>query len=139
MPSQRPFFVSFLNSSIEGICLQIRRNVAGTNTRPKILFLTDRNILANQSFNKFDGFASYVLERRCPGSVRKGGSASTNGSIFLMIFQTFMAAEEFLQPLEEGCLPLTALCCAFDFRRPEAVAAGAVLDILVRHMAGSER
>ena len=73
---------------------QTRWNVAGTGTRPKILFLTDRNILANQAFNKFNGFASDALVRIRPGSVRKGGGVPTNGSVFFTIFQTFMAGEE---------------------------------------------
>ena len=73
---------------------QTRWNVAGTGTRPKILFLTDRNILANQAFNKFNGFASDALVRIRPGSVRKNGEVPTNGSVFFTIFQTFMAGEE---------------------------------------------
>lgn len=73
---------------------QTRWNVAGTGTRPKILFLTDRNILANQAFNKFNGFASDALVRIRPGSVRKNGEVPINGSVFFTIFQTFMAGEE---------------------------------------------
>jgi type I restriction enzyme R subunit len=73
---------------------QTRWNVAGTGTRPKILFLTDRNILANQAFNKFNGFEPDALVRIRPGSVRKNGEVPTNGSVFFTIFQTFMAGEE---------------------------------------------
>ena len=73
---------------------QTKWNVAGTNTRPKVLFLTDRNILANQAFNKFSGFPSDALVRIRPGSVRKNGEVPTNGSVFFTIFQTFMAGDE---------------------------------------------
>ena len=73
---------------------QTKWNVAGTQTRPKILFLTDRNILANQAFNKFTGFEQDALVRIRPGSVRKDGQVPTNGSVFFTIFQTFMAGEE---------------------------------------------
>ena len=73
---------------------QTKWNVAGTNTRPKVLFLTDRNVLANQAFNKFSGFEADALVRIRPGSVRKGGAVPTNGSVFFTIFQTFMAGEK---------------------------------------------
>jgi type I restriction enzyme R subunit len=72
---------------------QTRWNVAGTNTRPKVLFLTDRNILADQAFNKFGGFPADALVRIRPESVRKHGEVPTNGSIFFTIFQTFMSGE----------------------------------------------
>ena len=65
-------------------------NVKKTGNRPRILFLADRNILANQAFNGFFGFQQDALVRITPGSVRKGGKVPTNGSIFFSIFQTFM-------------------------------------------------
>ena len=65
-------------------------NVKKTGNRPRILFLADRNILANQAFNGFFGFAQDALVRITPDSVRKGGKVPTNGSIFFTIFQTFM-------------------------------------------------
>ncbi|MBR2298221.1 MAG: DEAD/DEAH box helicase family protein [Bacteroidales bacterium] len=65
-------------------------NVKKTGNRPRILFLADRNILANQAFNGFFGFAQDALVRITPDSVRKNGKVPTNGSIFFTIFQTFM-------------------------------------------------
>lgn len=65
-------------------------NVKKTGNRPRILFLADRNILANQAFNGFFGFQQDALVRITPGSVKKGGKVPTNGSIFFTIFQTFM-------------------------------------------------
>lgn len=65
-------------------------NVRKTGNRPRILFLADRNILANQAFNGFFGFAQDALVRITPDSVRKNGKVPTNGSIFFTIFQTFM-------------------------------------------------
>ena len=58
--------------------------------RPRILFLTDRNILANQAFNEFSAFPEDALVRIKPNEIRKKGSVPTNGSIFFTIFQTFM-------------------------------------------------
>lgn len=59
--------------------------------RPRILFLADRNILANQAFNEFCAFPEDALVRIKPDEIRKKGSVPTNGSIFFTIFQTFMS------------------------------------------------
>ena len=58
--------------------------------RPRILFLADRNILANQAFNEFSAFPGDALVRIKPNEIKKKGSVPTNGSIFFTIFQTFM-------------------------------------------------
>lgn len=65
-------------------------NVKKTGNRPRILFLADRNILANQAFNGFFGFAQDALVRITPESIKKNEKVPTNGSIFFTIFQTFM-------------------------------------------------
>lgn len=59
--------------------------------RPRILFLADRNILANQAFNAFSAFPEDALVRIDPESIRKKGKVPKNGSIFFTIFQTFMS------------------------------------------------
>jgi len=70
---------------------QARWNLQRDGTRrPRILFLTDRNILANQAFNEFSAFPEDALVRIKPDEIRKKGSVPTNGSIFFTIFQTFM-------------------------------------------------
>jgi len=58
--------------------------------RPRILFLADRNILANQAFNDFSAFPEDALARIKPDEIKKKGKVPTNGSIFFTIFQTFM-------------------------------------------------
>jgi len=58
--------------------------------RPRILFLADRNILADQAYNAFSAFHEDALVRINPKEIRKKGSVPTNGSIFFTIFQTFM-------------------------------------------------
>lgn len=69
---------------------QTRWNLKKTGTRPRILFLADRNVLANQAMIDFGGFKSDAMVRIKPGSVAKNGEVPTNGSIFFTIFQTFM-------------------------------------------------
>ena len=59
--------------------------------RPRVLFLADRNNLANQAFNEFSAFPEDALVRIKPNEIRKKGSVPTNGSIFFTIFQTFMS------------------------------------------------
>lgn len=59
--------------------------------RPRILFLADRNILANQAYNAFSAFAEDAMVRIEPDSIRQRGRVPTNGSLFFTIFQTFMS------------------------------------------------
>lgn len=61
---------------------------------PRILFLADRNILADQAFNAFGAFEDDALVRIKPSEISKKGKVPTNGSIFFTIFQTFMSGEE---------------------------------------------
>ena len=64
------------------------------NRRPRILFLADRNILANQAFNDFSAFPEDALIRIDPEAIRKKGRALKNGSVFFTIFQTFMSGRD---------------------------------------------
>lgn len=59
--------------------------------RPRILFLADRNILADQAYNAFSSFSEDALVRIKPNEIKKSGIVPTNGSIFFTIFQTFMS------------------------------------------------
>jgi type I restriction enzyme R subunit len=59
--------------------------------RPRILFLADRNILANQAYNAFSAFPEDAMVRIEPEDIRKKGKVPKNGSIFFTIFQTFMS------------------------------------------------
>ena len=67
------------------------------NRRPRILFLADRNILADQAYNSFSAFPEDALVRIKPNEIKKSGKVPTNGSIFFTIFQTFMSGTD-----EEG-------------------------------------
>ena len=61
---------------------------------PRILFLADRNILANQAFLDFGAFGEDAVTRINPNEIRKRGEVPTNASIFFTIFQTFMSGPE---------------------------------------------
>jgi type I restriction enzyme, R subunit len=77
---------------------EARWNLTGEPTRrPRILFLADRNTLANQAFNDFNSFAAFedkALVRVDPGEIRKKGRVPKNASIFFTIFQTFMTGRD---------------------------------------------
>lgn len=59
--------------------------------RPRILFLADRNILADQAFNAFSAFPEDAMVRIKPKGIKKKGKVPTNGNIFFTIFQSFMS------------------------------------------------
>ncbi|PIZ65777.1 restriction endonuclease subunit R [Candidatus Roizmanbacteria bacterium CG_4_10_14_0_2_um_filter_39_12] len=74
---------------------QSRWNLQRDGSRqPRILFLADRNILADQAFNAFSAFDEDALVRINPLDIRKKGSVPMSGSVFFTIFQTFMSGPE---------------------------------------------
>ena len=69
-----------------------RWNLGGEPTRrPRILFLADRNILANQAQSAFSAFGEDARVRISPGEISKKGKVPKNASVFFTIFQTFMS------------------------------------------------
>ena len=77
---------------------QSRWNLSQQPTRrPRILFLADRNILADQAYNSFSAFPDDALVRIDPEAIKKRGRVPKNASIFFTIFQTFMTGRD-----EEG-------------------------------------
>ena len=62
--------------------------------RPRILFLADRNILADQAYNSFSAFDDDALVRIDPEIIRKKGRVPKNGNVFFTIFQTFMTGRD---------------------------------------------
>lgn len=85
---------TFIAFQIAWKLFHARWNLSGEPTRrPRILFLADRNILANQAYNAFSAFPEDALVRIEPDVIRKQGRAPKNGSLFFTIFQTFMVAD----------------------------------------------
>jgi type I restriction enzyme R subunit len=62
--------------------------------QPRVLFLADRNFLANQAFNVFSAFPEDALVRIKPDTIARSGKVPTNGNIFFTIFQTFMSGKD---------------------------------------------
>ena len=65
--------------------------------RPRILFLADRNILADQAYNAFSAFPEDAMVRIKPEEISKKGKVPKNASLFFTIFQTFMSG-----PMKDG-------------------------------------
>ena len=85
---------TFIAFQIAWKLFEARWNLKHTGTRPRILFLADRNTLAKQAMIDFGGFKKDALVRIKPGTVAKNGGVPTNGSIFFTIFQTFMCGPD---------------------------------------------
>ena len=66
----------------------------GRVRRPRILFLADRNILADQAYNAFSAFPADALCRISPDEIRKQGKIPKNANVFFTIFQTFMTGDD---------------------------------------------
>lgn len=83
---------TFIAFQIAWKLFQSRWNLSKDGARrPRILFLADRNILADQAFNAFGAFPEDALVRITPNDIRHRGTVPMNGSIFFAIFQTFMS------------------------------------------------
>lgn len=83
---------TFISFQIAWKLFHSRWNLSGEPTRrPRILFLADRNILANQAYNAFSVFPEDAMVRISPADIRKKGKVPKNGSLFFTIFQTFMS------------------------------------------------
>ncbi len=81
-----------------------RWNLSGEpKRRPRVLFLADRNILADQAYNAFSAFPPDAITRIDPDTIRKRGKVPKNASIFFTIFQTFMTGDG--KPSYEGYAP----------------------------------
>ncbi len=82
---------TFIAFQIAWKLFQSRWNLSFEPTRrPRILFLADRNILADQAYNAFSAFPEDALVRIAPDEIKKKGKVPKNGSIFFTIFQTFL-------------------------------------------------
>ncbi len=86
---------TFIAFQIAWKLFQTRWNLKRDGSRrPRILFLADRNILADQAYNAFSAFPEDALVRISPKEIAKKGGVPINGSIFFTIFQTFMTGKD---------------------------------------------
>lgn len=75
--------------------MQTRWNNLQNGKLPRILFLADRNILADQAYNAFGAFDQNALARITPKEIRKnGGKVPMGQSIYFTIFQTLLCGTD---------------------------------------------
>ena len=76
-------------------------NNRGTEQKPRILFISDRNILANQAKNDFEQFPEDAMERVTPELIhdkKHNGKLPTARHLYFTIFQTVMSNDDSGQP-----------------------------------------
>ncbi len=72
-------------------------NTRGTDKKPRILFISDRNILANQAKNDFEQFPEDAMERVTPELIhdkKHNNRLPTARHLYFTIFQTVMGSAE---------------------------------------------
>ncbi len=60
----------------------------GSDRRPKVLFLADRNVLADQAFNTFNPLEKDIIRVNSKEIKKRGGKVPTNANIFFAIYQS---------------------------------------------------
>ncbi len=74
-------------------------NLHGNGLKPRILFIADRNILANQATNDFEQFQEDAIARITPDDIRKNNKeVQKSRNIYFTIFQTLMTEDPSGQP-----------------------------------------
>jgi type I restriction enzyme R subunit len=68
-------------------------NVDGADRRPKILFLADRNILADQAINTFNPIEKDIIKIDGDEIRRRNGKVPTNANVFFAIYQAISEKE----------------------------------------------
>ena len=78
-------------------------NTKGVDRAPRILFISDRNILANQAINDFDQFPEDAMCRVTPKELRKNNyKVPTARNLYFTIFQTMMTSPNAQKAEEQG-------------------------------------
>lgn len=67
---------------------QSKWNRDGVDRRPKILFLADRNVLADQAFNTFNPLEKDIIRVNGKEIKKRGGKVPTNANVFFAIYQS---------------------------------------------------
>jgi type I restriction enzyme R subunit len=84
---------TFIAYQIVHKLFQTRWNLDGTDRRPKILFLADRNILADQAINTFNPLEKDLVKINGEEIKKRNGIVPTNANIFFAIYQAIAEKE----------------------------------------------
>lgn len=67
---------------------EARWSKEGVERRPKVLFLADRNVLADQAFNTFNPLEKDIIRVNGKEIRKRGGKVPTNANVFFAIYQS---------------------------------------------------
>ena len=85
---------TFISFQIVHKLLQAKWNIEGENRRPRILFLADRNVLADQAINTFNPYEKDVIKIDGEEIKKRNGVVPTNAFIFFAIYQAIAERED---------------------------------------------
>ena len=80
---------------------QSKWNRDGSNRRPKILFLADRNVLKDQAYNTFNPIEKDCVEINGKVIKKRNGVVPTNGNVFFAIYQSLSSGNNTEQSEED--------------------------------------
>ena len=84
---------TFISFQIVHKLLQAKWNIDGGNHRPRILFLADRNVLADQAINTFNYYENDLIKIDGDEVRSRNGKVPTNAFIFFAIYQAIADRE----------------------------------------------
>lgn len=85
---------TFIALQIVHKLLQAKWNVDGEDRRPRVLFLADRNVLADQAINTFNHYEKDLIKIDGEEIRDRNGRVPTNAYIFFAIYQAIAERED---------------------------------------------
>lgn len=85
---------TFIAFQIVHKLFQAKWNLDGESRRPRILFLADRNILADQAINTFNSYENDLIKINGEEIKSRNGIVPTNAFIFFAIYQAIAERED---------------------------------------------
>ncbi len=84
---------TFISFQIVHKLFQAKWNLDGLNRRPRVLFLADRNVLADQAINTFNPYENDLIKINGEEVKSRNGVVPTNAFIFFAIYQAIAERE----------------------------------------------
>ncbi|HKO78241.1 MAG TPA: DEAD/DEAH box helicase family protein [Flavobacterium sp.] len=85
---------TFISFQIVHKLFQAKWNLDGLNRRPRVLFLADRNVLADQAINTFNPYENDLIKINGEEVKSRNGIVPTNAFIFFAIYQAIAERED---------------------------------------------
>lgn len=85
---------TFIALQIVHKLLQGKWNIDGEDRRPRVLFLADRNVLADQAINTFNHYEKDLIKINGEEIRQRNGRVPTNAYIFFAIYQAIAERED---------------------------------------------